>query len=85
MQDIKHIGAEHHEHAYSSSHNSDPIHNDIEKTVITASSRRGAREDDAVTLKTWLVVMVSGLPLNGKTAISIAISDFSCNLRSTSS
>lgn len=59
MQDIKHTGGEHIEHAYTSSHNSDANRNDIEKTVTTASLRRGPREDDNVTFKTWLVVMVS--------------------------
>lgn len=76
MQDIKHTGGVHHEHVYSSSHNSESKHNDIEKTVTTASSRRGPCEDDSVTFKTWLVVMVSAIPLDRKTVLYNSIFEY---------
>jgi hypothetical protein len=61
MQDIKKSGGEHREHAIDTSSNNSYINNnDLEKRVTSSSSRGlGPREDDAVTAKTWAVVVVS--------------------------
>ena len=68
MQESKHIGSEHHEYTIeprispsTSSHNSNGNNNDIEKTAraIAHGGDATLREDDAVTVKTWAVVIVS--------------------------
>lgn len=70
MQERKHIESEYREHAIkprispsTSSHNSDANNNDIEKAARAIELGGGAtlREDDAVTVKTWAVVVVSYL------------------------
>jgi hypothetical protein len=68
MQESKPLRAEHLEHTIepgmtssSSSHNSETINNDIEKKAqaIELGVDGGPRENDAVTAKTWAVVVVS--------------------------
>jgi hypothetical protein len=68
MQEVKSSGGEHREHtiqpttsSYSSSHASDVNNNNIEKGANT-SYGLGPRDDDAVTAKTWAVVVVSCSP-----------------------
>lgn len=53
MQEIKHVGAEHHERE------SDTISHDIEKRGHAGDHGELPRDDDAVTMKTRVVVMVS--------------------------
>lgn len=68
MKNTKHIGSEHNEDAidpttdsYTSSKLSDENSNDIEKRAEGNETGVGGvpREDDAVTAKTWAVVIVS--------------------------
>lgn len=67
MEGSKHTGTEHVKHAiqetspYTSSQNSQLNGNDIEKRPQTFNSDGSTlvREDDAVTAKTWAVVVVS--------------------------
>lgn len=57
------FGGQHHED--TSSHNSDTQHNDVEKRDDTINRVRTApRDNDAVTMKTWAVVVVSLSLLN---------------------
>lgn len=65
MEEVKHVDAEHREHAVHpmsasmSSQDYDSNHNDIEKRAYAAGTGNVIRDDDAVTAKTWAVVFVS--------------------------
>jgi MFS family permease len=53
MQEIKHVEAEHREHG------SDTHSHDLEKRGYAGEHGDAPRDDDAVTMKTWAVVLVS--------------------------
>jgi hypothetical protein len=53
MQEIKHVEPEHREHG------SDTNSHDLEKRGVAGEHGDAPRDDDAVTMKTWAVVIVN--------------------------
>jgi hypothetical protein len=55
MQEIKHVEAEYREHG------SDTTNHDLENRGYAGGHGEAPRDDDAVTMKTWAVVVVSSI------------------------
>jgi hypothetical protein len=65
MKEVKHVSSEHQENAimHTDSTYSHSSQSDVEKRARSGEPIHvGPREDDAVTAKTWAVVVVSRLP-----------------------